>query len=292
MQGKIIKGIAGFYYVHVAGAGVYECKAKGIFRKQKIKPLVGDNVAIDILDEAEKKGNINDILPRKNELIRPAVANVDQALVIFAITRPSPNFNLLDRFLITMERQGVETIICFNKKDIAQDSEIEQLQDIYRKCGYRIVFTSTVDGVGLDKLRELMEDRTTVVAGPSGVGKSSIINILQPKAGMETGGLSEKIERGKHTTRHSEIINIEVNTYIMDTPGFSSLALLDFTKEELRDYFIEFEEYEPACRFQGCSHINEPDCGVKAALEAGDISRTRYGNYVEMYNELKDQRRY
>jgi len=292
MQGKIIKGIAGFYYVHVAGAGVYECKAKGIFRKQKIKPLVGDNVAIDILDEAEKKGNINDILPRKNELIRPAVANVDQALVIFAITRPSPNFNLLDRFLITMERQGVETIICFNKKDIAQDSEIEQLQDIYRKCGYRIVFTSTVDGVGLDKLRELMEDRTTVVAGPSGVGKSSIINILQPKAGMETGGLSEKIERGKHTTRHSEIINIEGNTYIMDTPGFSSLALLDFTKEELRDYFIEFEEYEPACRFQGCSHINEPDCGVKAALEAGDISRTRYGNYVEMYNELKDQRRY
>ncbi|SCP98057.1 ribosome small subunit-dependent GTPase A [Anaerobium acetethylicum] len=292
MQGKIIKGIAGFYYVHVAGAGVYECKAKGIFRKQKIKPLVGDNVAIDILDEAEKKGNINDILPRKNELIRPAVANVDQALVIFAITRPSPNFNLLDRFLITMERQGVETIICFNKKDIAQDSEIEQLQDIYRKCGYRIVFTSTVDGVGLDKLKELMEDRTTVVAGPSGVGKSSIINILQPKAGMETGGLSEKIERGKHTTRHSEIINIEGNTYIMDTPGFSSLALLDFTKEELRDYFIEFEEYEPACRFQGCSHINEPDCGVKAALEAGDISRTRYSNYVEMYNELKDQRRY
>lgn len=292
MEGKIIKGIAGFYYVHVVESGIYECKAKGIFRKEKIKPLVGDNVHIDIINEEEKKGNITQILSRKNELIRPAVANIDQALVIFAICKPNPNFNLLDRFLIMMEKQEVPTVICFNKKDIASEKELVLLKDTYEKCGYKIVFSSAMENQGIEDIRKVMEDKTTTVAGPSGVGKSSIINILQPEAQMETGEISSKIERGKHTTRHSELIHIEGQTYIMDTPGFSSLYLLDFSKEDLKYYFREFALYEPRCKFQGCDHIHEPDCGVKEALQEEKICGIRYQNYLDIYEELKEKRRY
>ncbi|KAB1440714.1 ribosome small subunit-dependent GTPase A [Candidatus Galacturonibacter soehngenii] len=292
MEGKIIKGIAGFYYVHTKTNKIYECKAKGVFRKNKIKPLVGDNVIIDILDEKEEKGNIISVLERQNELVRPAVANIDQALVIFAVAKPNPNFNLLDRFLIMMEKQNVKTIICFNKKDIATQKELELLKDTYIRCGYHIVFTSAKFEDGMEKIRELIKGRTTAVAGPSGVGKSSLINVLQPKALMETGAISEKIDRGKHTTRHSELIWIEENTYIMDTPGFSSLYIDDLEKEELKDYFPEFIEYQDGCKFQGCMHVNEPKCMVKHALDEGKISQIRYNNYVEMFHELKDKRRY
>lgn len=292
MQGKIIKGIAGFYYVHVVKSGIYECKAKGIFRKEKIKPLVGDNVEITVVDEKEKKGNISNILPRKNELIRPAVANVDQAMVIFATCKPSPNFNLLDRFLLMMEKQKVPVIICFNKKDIASKKELALLENTYVKCGYQIVFTSATEGLGIGEIKKIIEGKTTTVAGPSGVGKSSIINILQPEAEMETGEISRKIERGKHTTRHSELIHIDGQTYIMDTPGFSSLYLSDFSTEDLKYCFKEFSLYEPRCRFQGCDHIHEPDCGVKEALEEGKISKIRYENYLTIYTELKEKRRY
>ncbi|MBQ2923706.1 MAG: ribosome small subunit-dependent GTPase A [Tyzzerella sp.] len=292
MQGKIIKGIAGFYYVHVVESGLYECKAKGIFRKEKMKPLVGDIVEIDILDETEKKGNITEIIERKNELIRPAVANIDQALVVFAVTKPKPHFNLLDRFLIMMESKGIPVVLCFNKKDIATEPEIQELKDIYENCGYRIVFTSAVEVENTEKLKELLRGKTTAIAGPSGVGKSSLINIFQPNANMETGSISEKIERGKHTTRHSELIWIEDNTYIMDTPGFSSLYTNEFEKEELKYYFTEFSEYEGQCRFLGCDHIHEPGCAVKQALDEGKIHPVRYTNYLEMYNELKEKRRY
>lgn len=292
MRGKIVKGIAGFYYVHVEALGVYECKAKGIFRNQNKKPLVGDNVEIVILDEGEKLGNITGLLPRHNELIRPAVANIDQALIIFAVTEPDPNFNLLDRFLVTMEKQGVDTVICFNKKDLAQESELELLKEAYTICGYPLIFASSQTGEGLVHIREQILGKTTVLAGPSGVGKSSMLNVLYPKANMETGSISEKIKRGRHTTRHSELFHLEGSTYIMDTPGFTSLFIDHFDKEELKDYFIEFRAYEEFCRFKGCAHIGEPDCGVKKALEAGKISKTRYDNYVNFYQELKQVKKY
>lgn len=292
MQGKIIKGIAGFYYVNVVESGVYECKAKGVFRKEKIKPLVGDNVRIDILDEEDKTGNIVEIFPRKNELIRPAVANIDQALVVFAVTKPTPHFNLLDRFLVMMERKEIPVVLCFNKKDIATSPEIAELEAIYEKCGYPIVFTSALEQENIEEIRRLLLKKTTAIAGPSGVGKSSLINLLQNQVQMETGTISRKIERGKHTTRHSELIAVDADSYIMDTPGFSSLYVNDFEKEELKYYFREFASYEGQCRFQGCDHVHEPGCAVKEALEEGKIHPIRYKNYLEMYTELKEKKRY
>ena len=292
MQGKIIKGIAGFYYVNVVESGVYECKAKGVFRKEKIKPLVGDNVRIEILDEENKTGNIVEIFPRKNELIRPAVANIDQALVVFAVTKPTPHFNLLDRFLVMMERKEIPVVLCFNKKDIATSPEIAELEAIYEKCGYPIVFTSALEQENIEEIRRLLLKKTTAIAGPSGVGKSSLINLLQNQVQMETGTISRKIERGKHTTRHSELIAVDADSYIMDTPGFSSLYVNDFEKEELKYYFREFSSYEGQCRFQGCDHVHEPGCAVKEALEEGKIHPIRYKNYLEMYTELKEKKRY
>lgn len=293
MKGKIIKGIAGFYYVHTPEeALLIECKAKGIFRNQNLKPLVGDDVEINTDDQPQGCGTIVDILPRKNELIRPAVANVDQAMVIFAAAEPAPNLNLLDRFLIMMRRQRLNTIVCFNKVDIVTQKELSLLHETYRQCGYEVLFTSMQKKDGIQELQKLLRGKTTVLAGPSGVGKSTFINIIQPEANMEIGEISEKIKRGKHTTRHSELIFIEKDTYVMDTPGFSSLYINDIGKDELKDYFEEFLEYEADCRFIGCSHINEPGCAVKAALKENKISRIRYENYIELYEELKDKRRY
>ena len=297
MQGKIIKGIAGFYYVHVAGSGVYECKAKGAFRKQKIKPLVGDNVEIDVISQEEHTGNVIDILPRKNELIRPAVANVDQAVVIFAAAKPNPNFNLLDRFLIMMEYQHIPAVICFNKTDLIDETEMEKLIRAYKTSGYCVLFTSVKEQDGVEKIRQILKGKTSTVAGPSGVGKSSLINLLAPQAEMETGAISEKIERGRHTTRHAQVIPVPMedgseDTYIIDTPGFSSLSVEFYEKETLGTLFPEFQQYEPYCRFRGCSHISEPDCGVKEALAEGKISKIRYDDYVEIYQEVQNRRKY
>lgn len=292
MQGKIIKGIAGFYYVHADGHGIYECKAKGIFRKDRIKPLVGDDVIVDVLSEEEMLGNIRKILPRRSSLLRPAVANVDQALIIFAIVKPDPNFNLLDRFLIRMERQKLPTIICFNKQDIASHDEKEALRHSYETCGYQVLFVSALENEGVEQVRSLLFGKTTTVAGPSGVGKSSLINRLSPATQMETGEISKKIERGRHTTRHSEIIALGEETYIVDTPGFTSLDISEITKEELGGYYSEFGKYAPFCKFRGCAHINEPDCSVKEAVKEGKISGVRYENYKILYQELKEIRRY
>lgn len=291
MQGKIIKGIAGFYYVHTS-AGLAECKAKGIFRKEQIKPLVGDMVEIELVDEEKLLGNITAILPRSNVLIRPASANIDQALVIFAIVKPSPNYNLLDRFLITMERQSLPCVICFNKKDIASGKEQEELERAYAGCGYEVLFVSGLQQQGLEKIKDRLKGKTTVVAGPSGVGKSTIINALYPGANMETGEISRKIERGKHTTRHAQLFSLGEDTYIMDTPGFTSLNLTEMEKEELKEYYPEFRNYEKNCRFGGCMHLSEPVCGVKEALSEGKISRVRYDNYMLLYDELKNRKKY
>ena len=290
MQGKIIKGIGGFYYVDVAEHGLYECKAKGSFRNRKVKPLPGDDVTIDVLDEEKKLGNITEIKERVNELIRPAVANVDQALVEFAAAQPNPNLNLLDRFLLLMSRQQVNTIICFNKIDISSTDMLERLKLAYEKSGAPLVFVSTYTGEGMEQVRRLVEGKTTVLAGPSGVGKSSLLNELLPEAKVKTGEISEKIKRGKHTTRHSELMKMNEGTYLIDTPGFSTLYLNSFEKDELKLYFAEFHPYEGQCRFLGCSHTHEPDCRVKQAVEAGEISSIRYHNYVEFYEEIKSTR--
>lgn len=292
MQGKIVKGISGFYYVHVVESGIYECKAKGIFRQQKMKPLVGDDVEIDIISEEKKTGNVAAILPRKNALIRPAVANVEQALLIFAAASPNPNFNLLDRFLVMMGRQDVPVILCFNKCDLITEEQQQEIASIYKASGCKILFVSAKKELGLKKLQEILEGKTTTVAGPSGVGKSSLINLLAPEACMETGEISKKIERGRHTTRHAELIQLKGDGYIMDTPGFSSLYLPEMEKEELQDCYPEFAAFEPYCRFQGCSHISEPDCGVKEALSEGKIHPVRYENYCQLYGELKDRKKY
>lgn len=292
MQGKIIKGIAGFYYVHTRHSGTYECKAKGIFRNKKIKPLVGDNVEIEVLDEENKTGNIVCIHTRENELIRPAVSNISQALVVFAIADPMPNLNLLDRFLVMMERNGIDTIICFNKVDLAPESEMVKLRDIYVNAGYHVMFTSTKTGMGIEEVLRVINGKTTAFAGPSGVGKSSLLNVLIPEANSRTGEISEKIKRGKHTTRHTEIFHVSGETYLMDTPGFSSLYVNDFEKEELQLYFKEFNHYLDKCRFIGCAHVNEPDCAVKDAVDSGDISGSRYENYLLLYDEIKNKKKY
>ncbi|MCR5557480.1 MAG: ribosome small subunit-dependent GTPase A [Butyrivibrio sp.] len=310
MKGRILKGIAGFYYVETFDEKAYECKAKGIFRKSNLKPLVGDNVEIDIIDDEKKLGNITEIFPRKNQLLRPPVANVDQAVILFAIVKPNPSYNLLDRFLIQMRQQNLPVIICFNKQDIATKEEQQELYDAYEKCGYKVLFISVREEKGLDELKELLKGKTTTLAGPSGVGKSSLLNKLVPDADMQTGELSKKIERGKNTTRHSELFFVEElfgddrdsdgskqeddrgdnGTYVIDTPGFTSLEMRDVTADTLMQYYPEFVEYEPLCRFGGCSHIAEPDCGVKEALSQGKISQVRYDNYKVLWEELKNMR--
>lgn len=292
MTGKIIKGIAGFYYVHNGKDRIYECKAKGVFRNKKIKPLVGDNVEFDLLDETEGEGNINAILPRTNALVRPAVANIDQALVVFALTHPAPNLNLLDRYLVMMEMQQVPVIICFNKSDLGDEPLMDTYRLIYEAAGYEVRFISTIDESGLEDVRKILRGKTSVLAGPSGVGKSSLTNCIQPQAAMETGDISRKIERGKHTTRHSELFYVEENTYMMDTPGFSSMFTPDLEAGELKEYFPEFTRYEDGCRFLGCVHVGEKVCGVKEALKEGALSKSRYDNYLLMYEELKNKRRY
>ena len=271
---------------------VYQCKAKGVFRNRGVKPLVGDDVEFSILDEKDQEGNIDAILPRKNELIRPGAATVAQAMVVFALSHPAPNFNLLDRFLVMMERQNMPVILCFNKADQEQGQDGWDFMGSYRKAGYQVLSISALEKDGVEEVRRLLAGKTTVLAGPSGVGKSTLTNALYPQAEMETGEISKKIQGGRHTTRHSELFWIGEDTYMMDTPGFSSLYVEDLEPEELKNYFPEFAPFEDQCRFLGCVHVGERECGVKEAVEAGKIAGSRYDNYLLMYQELKNKRRY
>ncbi len=294
-KGKIIKGIGGFYYVKTAEC-IYECKARGVFRKDNKKPLVGDDCLLEVTDEDKKIGNVTELYERKNELIRPAVANVDQALVIFAIAHPQPPLGLVDRMLILLEQQGLPCAVVFNKSDLDEGGAGENFKRIYESAGYKVFIVSAKEEKGLDELREYLKGKTTTVAGPSGVGKSSLINLLAGKQVMETGEISEKIERGKHTTRHSELFSLwnDGETFICDTPGFSSLELYvcGIEKEDLWKCYPEFVPEEPYCRFAGCAHMAEPDCGVKKAVEEGRIAKERYENYRLLYDGLKSRKKY
>lgn len=285
--GKIIKGVGGNYDVWVDGLGTVTCPAKGILRYRRVKPQIGDDAKVQI---TAGEGNITDILPRRNSLIRPAVANVDQALIVCAIRDPEFHPNLLDRFLILMRRQGVPVLVCFNKTDLAEEAEAENLCRIYAGCGARVFTVQANRPETLSAVRDALRGKTTVLAGPSGVGKSTIMNAMQPDAGMEVGELSEKIRRGRQTTRHTQLFCVEKDTYLCDTPGFSSLYLEGMRPEELAECYPEFLKPSQSCRYPDCRHRMEPECVVRAAAEAGIIPRERYDSYLLLFDELSGKR--
>ena len=285
-----MKGVGGFYYVDAACA-LYECRARGVFRKQGRTPLVGDIVDIEPTDE-DGVAFLTEIHPRKSEMIRPAVANVDQVVLIFSCQRPNPNPGLIDRFLINMQKQDMETVICISKIDTVDEKELAELKEVYVSAGYRVVCISNETGQGIDEIRELISGKTTVLSGPSGVGKSSLINSLVPDFKAETGEISEKIGRGKNTTRHTEIIPVDDDTMIIDTPGYSSIDVLCQDEDEIASCMREFIPYLGECRFASCAHISEPDCRVKQAVEEGKISLKRYESYKEIYGSVKSRRKW
>ena len=291
INGKIIKGIGGFYYVDTEN-GLYECRARGIFRKNKITPLVGDRVSISVVDEENKKGVVEEIEERDTELVRPPIANVDKALIVFAIKNPSPNLSLLDRFIVLAEKENLEIVIVFTKVDLDTDGELlGELKDIYEVSGYKVISVSNKLKLNIDKIKEELKENTVVFAGPSGVGKSSLLNEVDKNFELKTGEVSDKIKRGKHTTRHAELLKLECGGMVADTPGFSSLTLDDIDESELKEYFIEFDEVD-TCKFGNkCIHENEPGCGVKEAVEAGEISKIRYDSYIQLLNEIRQGKR-
>ena len=291
MQGKIIKGIGGFYTVHNGIETSVVCKAKGIFRNRGEKPLVGDNVEFSLIEEEEGTGRIDKLLPRKNELIRPAVANMDQALILVSAGKPEFHPLLLDNFLLWMGIQGVPTLIGIGKCDQSRETA-ERIAACYQATGYPVLIFSALSGEGVPALREVLKGRTTVLAGASGVGKSTLLNALIPEAGMETGELSERLGRGKHTTRHSEIFFLEKDSFVLDTPGFTSLDTPELDASEAGVYYPEFAEPAKNCRFPDCLHDKEPDCGVKAAVRDGRIAKSRYLSYLRNLEDIRGRRPY
>ncbi|MGM9532367.1 ribosome small subunit-dependent GTPase A [Intestinibacter sp.] len=290
IEGRIIKGIGGFYYVETKN-GLYECRARGIFRKNKITPLVGDRVKISIVDEENKKGVVEEIQKRETELVRPPIANVNKALIVFAVKNPTPHLSLLDRFIVLAERENLEIVIVLTKIDLDDDNTFEKIKNIYEPCGYKVIGVSNFEKINIDKVREELKDNTVVFAGPSGVGKSSLLNEIDSNFKLKTGDVSDKIKRGRHTTRHAELFELEFGGLVADTPGFSSLTLDDIEDIELKEYFIEFEQYDD-CKFGSkCIHQNEPNCAVKEAVENGEIPKERYESYIQLLNEIRQGKR-
>lgn len=280
MDGLIVKGIGGFYYVKTSDGKEYECKARGVFRKKHITPMIGDKVSIDETENG--KGSINEIYPRISSLIRPPVANIDTMIIVVAASSPDPNLFLLDKMIINAEIGGIEPIICINKTDLILRRDIEK---IYKTAGYRVIASSAENGDGLDELKSILKDKVTAFGGLSGVGKSTLLGMILNEE-LETGMISEKISRGKHTTRHVELFELPGGGFVLDTPGFSSLEIEGIKADELQRYFPEMLECEDSCKFRGCAHINEPDCAVREKLGKG-LSESRYQSYVELYNKLK-----
>ena len=287
-SGIIIKGIGGFYYV-ASEDGAYECKARGIFRKNGLTPMVGDKVVFSITDTILKKGSMDQILERSSVLVRPAVANVNQLVVIIAVKSPDPDLLLLDKLLVTAEMNEMKAVICINKMDLDTEGKSEDLRSAYVKAGYDVLETSLKEKKGFDEFKTVLNNHISVFAGQSGVGKSTLLNKIMDTMVMETGVLSNKIDRGKHTTRHVELIELAGGGYVVDTPGFSSFELADVGYMDLQHYYPEFRNYIKECRYTGCSHVRELDCGIKKAVEREQISEGRCGRYVKLYATVRQE---
>ena len=285
MNGKIIKGIGGFYYIKTE-EGLIECKARGKFRHKDIKPMVGDNVTIQI---ENGKGVIEEIHKRTSELVRPTVANVSLAFIVFAVKNPDINFDLLNKFLVLCEYNNIEVIVCLNKIDLVSEEEREEIKKRINDIGYEVLFINAKQGIGIERLKEKMNGNVTVFCGPSGAGKSTLINQLADKEHMQTGNVSEKLGRGKHTTRHSELIEV-AQGFIVDTPGFSTLEIKDLMdKNSLKYCFPEFSEYNDNCKYRGCLHYKEPKCALKDAVEEGKVNKYRYDFYIKSLEEIMEE---
>lgn len=291
MQGVIIRGVGGNYYVDT-NEGIIECRARGLFRNQNIKPLVGDKVKIRLTEENKNNGYIEEILKRKNEMKRPAVSNIDQIIIVFAVKNPEPSFLLLDKLLIASEINNLEPIICFNKCDLIDEKDISKYREIYKSTGYRIIFTSRYNSNLLNDFKDLLRDKVSLFSGPSGVGKSSLMNAIDNGFELKTGEISEKLKRGKHTTRHAEIYKLNFGGFAVDTPGFSSFDVNEVDFYELSDFYPEIREHSGNCKFNNCIHDKEPSCAVKKAVENKEISETRYNNYIKLLYEIKSNRAY
>ena len=280
--GVIEKGIGGFYYVNTEN-GIIECRAKGIFRKKEMTPLVGDKVEIE-LNSDNQTGVISTIFERSSILVRPAVANVSQMMAVVALESPKPNTYVLDKLIASSEYAGLKISLCFNKSDLSDDLSLPQ---IYKDAGFEVVVASAAENKNIDKIKELLKDELTVFAGNSGVGKSSLLNQIMHEERFQTGKISEKTERGRHTTRHSELVKLPFGGYIIDTPGFSSFELESVMPNELEKLFREFSTYLGDCKFLDCRHISEPDCKLQEALKNGKVSQSRYESYKQLYDEVK-----
>ncbi len=285
MEGTVVKGIGGFYYVKVDN-NIFECKARGKFRYNELTPMVGDKVDIAVNNG---KGVIEKIHARTSELLRPTVANVTQAFVIITLSSPELNLDLINRFLLLCQYNNLKIVICINKIDLVDLEQYADVIKMLKETGYEVIFLKAKEGVGIDILRDKLKDNITVFCGPSGVGKSTLLNKLIGSNVMKIGDISEKLGRGKHTTRHSELVEYE-DGFIVDTPGFSSLELDFMSKEELQNCFPEFEEYLHSCKFTGCLHYKEPGCLVKNAVEENIINKERYVFYVKTLEEIISRR--